>query len=107
MISYLIRRALLLIPTLVGATALIFFILELSPISITNVLLSKEGSMRPGESAQREKYLNERFGLNKPAPVRYFKWLNHISPIGVKDSGEGFPGPWRFGLKSPDLGNSF
>lgn len=107
MINYLIRRALLLIPTLIGATALIFFILELSPISITNVLLSREGSMRPGERAQREAYLNQRYGLDKPPVVRYFKWLNHISPVGLKEPGEGFPGRWKLGFKAPDLGNSF
>jgi ABC-type dipeptide/oligopeptide/nickel transport system permease component len=106
MLSYLIRRILLLVPTLIGATALVFFIMELSPISVTNVLLSKAGDLRPGERAEREAYLNKRYGLNKPAPVRYLKWLNQISPIGLKE-GEGFPSRWRFGVKVPNLGNSY
>jgi len=107
MFSYLIRRLLLLFPTLLGATALIFFVMELSPVSITDVLLSREGTMRPGERALREAYLQKRYGLNKPPIVRYFRWLNAISPIGVKDEGTGFPSSWGFGFKSPDLGNSF
>lgn len=107
MLSYLIRRCLLLIPTLIGATALIFFVMELAPISPTDMLLSREGSLRPGERQMREAYLNQRYGLNKPAPYRYVKWLNAISPIGVKAAGTGFPGPLKFGFKKPDLGNSF
>lgn len=107
MLTYLIRRILLVIPTLLGATALIFFTMELAPVSPTDVLLSREGNLKPGERAVREAYLNERYGLNKPAPVRYLKWLNSISPIGMKKEGEGFPGTWSFGFKSPDLGNSF
>lgn len=107
MLTYIIRRILLLIPTLIGATALIFFVLELSPISITNVLLSQEGDLKPGERALREAYLEQRYGLKKPPIVRYFRWLNNISPVGVKTAGEGFPSSWSFGLKAPDLGNSF
>jgi ABC-type dipeptide/oligopeptide/nickel transport system permease component len=107
MTSYLIRRILLIFPTLIGATALIFFVMELSPISVTNVLLSREGTLRPGEEALRRAYLNRRYGLDKPAPVRYFRWLNAISPVGVKDAGSGWPGPWQFGFKTPDMGNSF
>jgi peptide/nickel transport system permease protein len=107
MFSYLIRRVLLLIPTLIGATALIFFVMELSPVSITDVLLSREGTMRPGERAMREEYLRKRYGLDRPPIVRYFKWLNAVSPVGFKEAGAGFPASLGFGFKSPDLGNSF
>ncbi|HSI33223.1 MAG: ABC transporter permease [Phycisphaerae bacterium] len=107
MLSYLIRRLLLLIPTMIGATALIFFVMELSPVSVTNTLLSREGNVLPGARKAREEYLNRRYGLNNPPVVRYFKWLNGISPVGVKEAGEGFPGAWRFGFKTPDLGDSF
>lgn len=107
MLSYLLRRVLLLIPTLIGATALIFFIMESSPVSITNTLLSKEGNLTPGERAVREAYLNKRYGLNKPAPVRYLRWLNAISPVGTKEPGAGFPRAWSVGFKTPDLGSSF
>jgi len=107
MLSYLIRRILLLFPTLIGATALIFFVMELSPVSITSVLLSQEGNMQSGERAARQAYLEKRYGLNKPPIVRYFKWLNAISPVGAKEEGVGFPSAWSVGFKAPDLGNSF
>lgn len=107
MVVYLIRRMLLLVPTLIGATVLIFFVMELSPVSVTNTLLSSEGTMRPGEEVMRRAYLEKRFGLNKPAWYRYLKWLNSISPLGAKDAGAGWPGTWRFGFKTPDMGYSF
>lgn len=107
MLSYLVRRILLLIPTLIGATALIFFVMEKSPISVTATLLSREGNLTPGERKAREEYLNKRYGLNNPAPVRYLKWLNAISPVGTKEAGTGFPAALPFGFKKPDLGNSY
>src|SRR5438067_1911926 len=47
MISYLVRRILLFIPTLIGATAVIFMLMALSPISIVDVLLPLEATSLP------------------------------------------------------------
>src|SRR4051794_23717339 len=103
MLSYLVRRILLIVPTLIGATALIFFVIDLSPINVKAMLLSDQGTVQPGERAAREAYLNKRYGLDKPAVVRYLRWLNRISPVGWKDVGEGFPSAWSVGFKAPDL----
>ena len=84
MFSYLIRRILLLIPTLIGATALIFFVMQLAPVSPVDMLLSREGTIKSGEREAREDYLNERYGLNQPATVRYLRWLNNVSPVGIR-----------------------
>src|SRR5262249_26043658 len=42
------------------------------------------GTMRAGEKLAREKYLNERYGLDRPYLVQYGHWLNNVSPIGFK-----------------------
>jgi ABC-type dipeptide/oligopeptide/nickel transport system permease component len=84
MLSYLIRRILLFFPTLIGATAVIFLLMALSPISIVDVLLPPGGAMRPGERAAREAYIQERYGLGDPAFVQYLHWLNNISPVGFR-----------------------
>jgi len=84
MLSYIIRRLLLLPPTLIGITAIVFFVIALSPGGIGASLLSTEGSMRPAERAAREKYLNERYGLDRPYLVQYGHWLNNVSPIGFR-----------------------
>jgi peptide/nickel transport system permease protein len=82
MLSYIIRRLLLAIPTLIGMTAVVFFIMALSPGGTAADLLSKEGQMKPQEREAIRAYLNERYGLDKPLVVQYVRWLNHISPIG-------------------------
>ena len=107
MLSYTIRRLLLMIPTLIGITMLVFFVMSLSPGKVSTVLLSAEGNMRAEDRARIEAYIRERYGLNDPLIVQYGRWLNHISPVGIKDVGSGFPASVRFGFKKPDLGQSF
>ncbi|HVT88028.1 MAG TPA: ABC transporter permease [Tepidisphaeraceae bacterium] len=107
MLSYIIRRLLLLLPTLIGITAIVFLTIALSPGGIGASLLSAQGSMKPAERKVRMDYLNRRYGLDRPYIVQYLSWLNKVSPVGGKEAGEGFPASWKFGFKSPDLGESF
>lgn len=107
MLSYIIRRLLLFVPTLIGITAVVFFIIALSPGGIGGSLLSAEGGMRASERKAVEEYLNKRFGLDRPPVVQYLHWLNSVSPVGGKPAGAGFPASWPVGFKSPDLGTSF
>src|SRR3954468_3379812 len=82
MLSYIIRRLLLIPPTLIGITAVVFFTIALAPGGIGGSLLSNEGGMRPAERAARRQYLNERYGLDKPLIVQYLRWLNNVLPFG-------------------------
>ena len=84
MLTYLIRRILLFIPTLIGATAVIFLLMALSPQDIVSTLLPPGGQMLPGERAVREAYIQERYGLNDPPAIQYLRWLNKISPVGFR-----------------------
>jgi peptide/nickel transport system permease protein len=104
MITYLLRRVLLVIPTLIGMTMLVFFVMALSPGGAGADLSRGEG-MRPEERRALQKYLNERYGLDKPLLVQYLRWLNRVSPIGLKVNEDGsYGGPT---IKVPDLGHSF
>ncbi len=107
MLTYITRRLLLMIPTLIGITMLVFFIMALSPGSVTTMMRAETGDMRPEERQKVEQYLRERYGLDDPLIVQYGRWLNHVLPVGIKDEGEGFPASWKFGFKTPDLGESF
>lgn len=107
MFSYILRRLLLVIPTVIGATMLVFSLLALMPGGFAGSLMTREGQLRPEERKVVEAYLKQRYGLDKPLPVQYVRWLNLVSPIGVKDIGKGFPGGWKFGFKAPDLGESW
>lgn len=107
MLTYIIRRLLLMIPTLIGMTAVVFAVAAMAPGGIGASLLSQDMQLRPAERKAREAYLKARYDLDKPLPVQYFKWLNKVSPIGVKEAGAGFPSGLKFGFKTPDLGESF
>lgn len=105
MVNYIARRMLLMLPTLLGITLLVFAIMAMAPGGVGASLLSRGGDMRPEERAAMENYINERYGLDKPMPMQYLRWLNHVSPIGFKTSNSGES--QGFGLKLPDLGQSF
>ena len=84
MVSYLIRRLLLFVPTLIGATAVIFLLMAMAPISIIDALLPPGGELLPGQRAARETYIRERYGLGSPPAVQYLRWLNNVSPVGFR-----------------------
>ena len=106
MLSYLIRRLLLMIPTLLGITILVFAVMASAPGGITAQSLTHGMDMKPAERKALEDYYNKRYGLDDPAPVQYLRWLNNISPIGFTLTEEGdFD---KFSLnKGSDLGQSF
>lgn len=105
MLHYIIRRLLLMIPTLLGITLVVFWVMALAPGGVGASLLSAEGSMRPEEREIYRQYLNQRYGLDQPKWVQYLRWANQISPIGFAVNESGDLGNLTF--KTPDLGRSF
>lgn len=87
MLTYIIRRLLLMIPTLVGITLLVFMLLALSPGGIGASLRVAGGQMEASKAALMEAYLEDRYGLDDPIAMQYLRWLHRISPIkfGVQD----------------------
>lgn len=74
MLRYILRRLLMLIPTLVGMSILIFLMLRLLPGDIVDIIAGADSQT---DSAARAK-LRENMGLNDPIPVQYAKWLGDI-----------------------------
>jgi peptide/nickel transport system permease protein len=72
MIGYIIRRVLLLIPTLFGVTLLVFFMLRLTPGDPAELLLGERASQEALE--QMREYL----GLKKPLYVQYGMFLGRL-----------------------------
>ena len=72
MLGYIIRRVLLLIPTLFGVTLLVFFMLRLTPGDPAELLLGERASQEALE--QMREYL----GLKKPLYVQYGMFLGRL-----------------------------
>jgi len=105
MINYILRRLLLMVPTLLGITLLVFAVMAMAPGGVGASLISRGGDMRPEERQAMMAYLNERYGLDQPMHVQYLRWLHRVSPIGMRTAADG--SSEGFGFKTPDLGMSF
>lgn len=92
--SYLIRRLLLLIPTLFGISLIVFVIINLAPGSPVEQALQKIrfgggqgvsgasaaaiGGNDQGVSQEIIDALNRQYGFDKPLHVRYFIWVKNM-----------------------------
>lgn len=72
--NYLLRRILQMIPVLIGITLISFIIIQLAPGGSMAVLGGDNPEMDP---AQVEAIRNA-YGLDKPLPVQYLKWLQRM-----------------------------
>src|SRR6478609_432670 len=60
-----------MILTLVGISVIIFVLLRIVPGNIVDILADAAGFVNPAEKKQ----LEAEFGLDKPIPVQYAKWI--------------------------------
>lgn len=104
--TYILRRLLLMIPTLLGITIVVFSVMAAAPGGISAQSLVEGQNLEPEVKQAMEEYYNRLYGLDQPAPVQYLRWLNNISPIGFTfDNNNKVDG---FSLtKGVELGTSF
>ena len=82
MLGYIVRRLLLMIPTLLGITFLVFMLLAMAPGGIGAALRAAGGSVDADSKASMQLlYIEDRYGLDDPAVVQYGRWLGRISPV--------------------------
>jgi peptide/nickel transport system permease protein len=72
--KYILRRLLLIVPTLIGVTILVFLLIRLMPGDIVQQL-SGEGTYLTEEERQE---VREGLGLDKPIFQQYFIWMSEI-----------------------------
>src|SRR6266849_5009826 len=77
MVLFALRRLVLAIPLLMGITFISFLVIQLAPGGPFDYLRSEETGQDP-KLIQR---LNEEFGLDKPLPVQYVRWLSRIARL--------------------------
>lgn len=94
MLKYLLRRLLLVLPTLFGITIVVFIIINLAPgspieqkIQQLQMAASQSGSGRATVSQEVIEALNQQYGFDKPILERYWIWLKNLSRL---DFGESF-----------------
>lgn len=81
--KYIIRRVILLIPTLIGMSLLIFGMVRMLPGDIVDAQIGLD----PTFTDEQKEALRESYGLNDPWPVQYAKW---VGGMVVGDFGTSF-----------------
>jgi len=74
MSRYLLKRLVLMIPTLIGTSLIIFVLLRLLPGDIVDILFGGD----PQVSQQTIDQIRESMGLNKPLIVQYADWAGGL-----------------------------
>ncbi len=90
MSTYIVRRLLLMIPTLLGITLVVFIVMASAPGGISTQSLVEGQNLDPQAKKALEDYYNKLYGLDSPAHIQYLRWLNNVSPAGFtfNDAGE-------------------
>ncbi|GIX48323.1 MAG: peptide ABC transporter permease [Candidatus Tectimicrobiota bacterium] len=80
---YIIRRLLLMIPTLLGVAILIFVLMRLLPGDIVEIRLASEGAYVSQETINKER---ARLGLDKPLWRQFLDWLWGVARFDLGQS---------------------
>jgi peptide/nickel transport system permease protein len=75
MLAYIIRRILTMIPMLLVISFISFFIIQLPPGDFLNTLQAVQGASGGGMSNEQANLLRQRYGLDDPLLVQYWKWI--------------------------------
>jgi peptide/nickel transport system permease protein len=74
MARYLLRRLVLAIPILFGASIVIFALARLMPGDVVDRMIADEPSMSPEQAVTLRRLL----GLDEPMPVQYVRWIGDL-----------------------------
>src|SRR4051812_48252626 len=77
MINYLFRRALQLIPTLIGISLISFFLMQLAP----GGPIDQMADLNPHVTPEAKARIRRDMGLDRPIPVQYLSWLKRIATL--------------------------
>ncbi|MCE5335465.1 MAG: ABC transporter permease [Desulfobacteraceae bacterium] len=96
--SYLIKRLLQIIPTILGITFITFVIIQLAPGNPAMLKLQMgQGQAELGEKGISEQIIQqtkELYGLDKPLPVQYLLWVKRVFTLDFGTSYKDHRGVW-------------
>ena len=90
--TYLLKRSLSLIPTLVGVTILVFLMVRMIPGTVIDQMLGAEARATEETKAQMRAF----FGLDQPLHIQYARWAGGLVQGDLGNS-------WRMGLPVSQL----
>ena len=79
MLAYLARRLLVMIPTLVAISAIVFFIIQLPPGDYLSTMVEELLAQGEKPDGDRIRMLREQFGLDRTPIEQYLHWAGGAS----------------------------
>jgi len=86
MTAYIIRRLLLMLPTLLGITIVVFAISRIAPGDPFTLAMGPGGQMDAERQAAAVEQQRKLHGLDKPLPVQYLIWLSRVMHLNFGQS---------------------
>ena len=84
--AYVVRRLLLFLPTLAGASLLIFVLMRLVPGDIAQILVYQTGSEQSSVQEKQIRQIRKELGLDRPVIVQYLAWLRDALTLDFGES---------------------
>ena len=84
---YILRRLVQMLPVLFGITIITFTFTELAPgDAVSAMILMDFETGAGGDDGSHAEKLREKYGLDKPAPIRYLQWMGGLiqGNLGVR-----------------------
>ena len=75
MLSYIARRLLIMVPTLIAISAIVFVIIQLPPGDYLTTMMNELQSQGEHVDPAKIAFLRQEYGLDQPPIVQYFHWV--------------------------------
>src|SRR5260221_3051086 len=80
MLGYLVNRILIMIPTLIAISILIFIIINLPPGDYFSTYIAELQSQGEGANLAKIAFLKAQYGFDQPLWVQYLYWVAGLLP---------------------------
>lgn len=78
MLTYVLRRIIYMIPTVIVISMVSFVMIQLPPGDFVDKVASQLQAQSGENTSAMEEQMRERYGLNQPMYVQYFKWSRNV-----------------------------
>ena len=86
MATYIVRRLLLMIPTLLGITVMVFAISRIAPGDPVSLAMEPGGQLDAERAADVREARMRLYGLDKPVYIQYAIWLGRVARLDFGNS---------------------
>ena len=84
--EYIIKRMLLMVPTAILATLIVFTLMKIAPGDPASAILADLDVISQEAQAEAEEAIRRQLGLDQPLPIQYLRWLGSVSRLEFGES---------------------